>query len=173
MRVHNYVGDEGLTGFRRENIVIIQHVLDPSHHVVDVYWCCKLYLLVILVDPCVIKSEYQSKMVVRNRNNLVYVRRPCRHGWTCTRCAALCDNSVEQIQVVVKIENCFQIDWYVTATSTLAHSLFEATHSITSTYFGSMTIVLKFPLTSAASTNGLHRNNGFWVMRDGDGGTGG
>lgn len=36
-----------------------------------------------------------------------------------------------------------------------------------STYFGSMTIVLKLPLTSAASTNGLHRYNGFCVAADG------
>lgn len=39
--------------------------------------------------------------------------------------------------------------------------MFTATHSITSTCFGCITIVLKFPLTSAASTNGLHRYNGF------------
>jgi len=32
-----------------------------------------------------------------------------------------------------------------------------------STYFGSMTIVLKLPLTRAASTKGLHRYNGFWI----------
>jgi len=30
-----------------------------------------------------------------------------------------------------------------------------------STYFGSITIVLKFPFTRAASTNGLHRYKGF------------
>jgi hypothetical protein len=30
-----------------------------------------------------------------------------------------------------------------------------------------MTIVLKLPLTSAASTNGLHRYKGFWVAGDG------
>lgn len=40
---------------------------------------------------------------------------------------------------------------------------FTATHSMISTYFGSMTIVLKLPLTRAASTNGLHRYNGFWM----------
>jgi len=45
--------------------------------------------------------------------------------------------------------------------------MFTATHSMISTYFGSMTIVLKLPLTSAASTNGLHRYNGFWVAGDG------
>jgi len=43
-----------------------------------------------------------------------------------------------------------------------------------STYFGSMTIVLKFPLTSAASTNGLQRYKGFWVPATGaDGDAGG
>jgi hypothetical protein len=42
-----------------------------------------------------------------------------------------------------------------------------------STYLGSMTIVLKFPLTSAASTNGLQRYKGFWgpaTGTDGDAG---
>jgi len=43
-----------------------------------------------------------------------------------------------------------------------------------STYFGSMTMVLKFPLTSAASTNGLQRYKGFWVLATGaDGDAGG
>lgn len=43
-----------------------------------------------------------------------------------------------------------------------------------STYFGSITIVLKLPLTSADSTKGLHRYRGF-VGEElvGDGGTGG
>lgn len=45
--------------------------------------------------------------------------------------------------------------------------LFTATHSMISTYFGSMTIVLKLPLTRAASTNGLHRYKGFWAAGDG------
>ena len=48
-----------------------------------------------------------------------------------------------------------------------------ATHSMTSTYLGSMTIVLKFPLTSAASEKGLHKYRGFCTAVDGDGGTGG
>ena len=47
-----------------------------------------------------------------------------------------------------------------------------ATHSMTSTYFGNITIVLKFPFTRAASTNGLHRYSGFCTAAPGDGGTG-
>jgi len=39
--------------------------------------------------------------------------------------------------------------------------MLTATHSIISTYFGSITIVLKFPLTNAASTKGLQRYKGF------------
>ena len=40
-----------------------------------------------------------------------------------------------------------------------------------STYFGNMTIVLKLPLISAASTKGLHRYRGFCpFVEDGDGG---
>jgi len=45
-----------------------------------------------------------------------------------------------------------------------------ATHSIISTYFGSITIVLKFPLTNAASTNGLERNSGFGIAGTGNDG---
>jgi hypothetical protein len=42
-----------------------------------------------------------------------------------------------------------------------------------STYFGSMTIVLKLPLTRAASTKGLQRYKGFCgVLPPGEGGTG-
>lgn len=32
-----------------------------------------------------------------------------------------------------------------------------------STYLGNITIVLKFPLTNAASANGLHKYSGFFV----------
>lgn len=39
-----------------------------------------------------------------------------------------------------------------------------------STYFGSMTIVLKFPLTKAASTKGLQRYKGFATARTTDDG---
>ena len=42
---------------------------------------------------------------------------------------------------------------------------------MTSTYLGSITMVLKFPLTSAASTNGLERNNGLGPVDEGEGGT--
>lgn len=48
---------------------------------------------------------------------------------------------------------------------------FTATHSMISTYLGNITIVLKLPLTSAASTNGLQRYSGFWPgVVDGDDG---
>ena len=33
-----------------------------------------------------------------------------------------------------------------------------------STYFGSLTMVLKFPFTNAASTNGRDMYKGFWFM---------
>lgn len=43
-----------------------------------------------------------------------------------------------------------------------------------STYFGNITIVLKLPLTSADSTNGLHKYRGLFEDNPvGDGGTGG
>ena len=39
-----------------------------------------------------------------------------------------------------------------------------------STYLGNMTIVLKFPLTNVASTNGRHRYNGRGLGTGGEGG---
>ena len=39
-----------------------------------------------------------------------------------------------------------------------------------SQYFGSITMVLKFPLTSAASAKGLERYSGFPLVPPGDGG---
>jgi len=53
--------------------------------------------------------------------------------------------------------------------------LFTATHSMISTYFGSITIVLKLPLTRADSTKGLHKYSGLFGAGDvvRDGGTGG
>jgi hypothetical protein len=53
----------------------------------------------------------------------------------------------------------------------LGHVLFTATHSMMSTYFGSITMVLKLPLTKAASTKGLHRYKGFGGALTGDAGT--
>jgi hypothetical protein len=52
--------------------------------------------------------------------------------------------------------------------------MLTATHSLTSTYFGSMTIVLKLPLTRADSTKGLHKYKGLaGVSPVGEGGIGG
>jgi hypothetical protein len=53
------------------------------------------------------------------------------------------------------------------------HILFTATHSMISTYFGNITIVLKLPFTRAASTNGLQRYNAFGAgAPPGEGGMG-
>lgn len=38
--------------------------------------------------------------------------------------------------------------------------MFTATHSVMSTYFGSITMVLKFPFTRAESAKGLHKYRG-------------
>lgn len=51
------------------------------------------------------------------------------------------------------------------------HVLLTATHSIMSTYLGSITIVLKLPFTRAASANGLDRYSGFAAAPPGDGGS--
>jgi hypothetical protein len=51
------------------------------------------------------------------------------------------------------------------------HVLLTATHSMMSTYLGSITIVLKLPFTRAASANGLDRYSGFAGAPPGDGGS--
>ena len=92
-------------------------------------------------------------------------------------CAAFGYNSIEHVKVLKEVENC---DYRTKANKIKFRksgmrcckrwkgedTLLTATHSIISTYFGSMTIVLKLPLTSAASTKGLHRYKGFWAPGD-------
>jgi hypothetical protein len=84
-------------------------------------------------------------------------------------CATLCNNTIKLVQVGIKVEDCEQeirtvgVTWTQGGVRGEEHVLFMATHSIISTYFGSITIVLKFPLTSAASTNGLERYRGFFI----------
>ena len=56
---------------------------------------------------------------------------------------------------------------YIARTNEKRYVLLTATHSITSTYFGNTTIVLKFPFTRAASTKGLQRYNGLLSGADG------
>ena len=46
-----------LTGSGGEHGLIVQQVLYPSHHVVDVRWRRELNTLPILVDPCVVQSD--------------------------------------------------------------------------------------------------------------------
>ena len=46
------------TSFGWEDVVIVQHILDPGHDIVNVNWCCELYLFVILVDPSVVQPRY-------------------------------------------------------------------------------------------------------------------
>ena len=76
--------------------------------------------------------------------------------------AALRQHAVEQVQVLVEIK-----DWAARQRRgegrQTRHALFTATHSMMSVYFGCMTIVLKLPFTSAASTKGLHKCSGFCV----------
>lgn len=85
--------------------------------------------------------------------------------------AAFRDNSIKHIQILEEVKDCDFLFYgsvcvresSVKCARRTRNILFTATHSMISTYFGSMTIVLKLPLTRAASTNGLHKYNGFWV----------
>lgn len=95
--------------------------------------------------------------------------------------AAFGYDTIKFVQIRVEIKYCRQVtksdkgypQQYNTQLLRM-HSPLTATHSMTSTYFGSMTIVLKLPLTRADSTNGLHRYRGFDIEDPvGDGGTGG
>ena len=77
--------------------------------------------------------------------------------------AALGNDTIELVQIRVEIED-FQRMVQVkrlTLPRWEINVLLTATHSMMSTYFGNITIVLKFPFTRAASTNGRHRYKGF------------
>jgi len=45
---------EIVTSLSREHGFVVQQVLDPCHHIIDVRWGGKLYALTILIDPGVI-----------------------------------------------------------------------------------------------------------------------
>ena len=111
------------------------------------------------------------------RLNHRYARITSRHCRTGLLRAAFGNDTIKFIQVRVEIEyykirspifknpNCEQ----------RLYSLLTATHSIMSTYFGNITIVLKLPLTRADSTKGLHKYKGLFGAGeiDGEGGIGG
>lgn len=64
-----------------------------------------------------------------------------------------------QVGTGIQWENHFMVRTGVNRTM-VEDAPLTATHSITSAYLGSITIVLKLPFTSAASTKGLHRYRG-------------
>ena len=69
--------------------------------------------------------------------------------------ATLRNDPIKLVEVGVKIKHyhhCCQRETGMTSDEPLT-----ATHSMISTYFGRTTMVLKLPLTRAASTNGLQR----------------
>lgn len=46
----------GRTGLGGEGVLVIEEVLHPGHHVVDVGGCGELDALAVLVDPCVVEA---------------------------------------------------------------------------------------------------------------------
>lgn len=105
------------------------------------------------------------------------IRRTGGHCWAGLLCAAFGDYTVEFIQIRIEVKYC-GINVSISSLVTQGNGwyvLLTATHSMISTYLGSMTIVLKLPFTSADSTKGLHRYKGFDGADPevGDGGTGG
>ena len=51
------VGKEmGRTGLGGEDVLVVEEVLHPGHHVVDVGGCGELDALAVLVDPCVVEA---------------------------------------------------------------------------------------------------------------------
>ena len=80
------------------------------------------------------------------------------------RRAALGEDTIKLVQVLVEVEDCARRAYFGYKGMHCREKVYApltATHSMTSAYFGSMTMVLKLPFTSAASTKGLHRYSGF------------
>ena len=67
------------------------------------------------------------------------------------------NNTVELVQISVKVEHWSKSILNRKVKLKKKNALLTATHSIISVYLGSMTIVLKFPFTRAASAKGLHK----------------
>jgi hypothetical protein len=142
----------GLTRFGGEHVLVVEQVLDPGHDVINIRRCGEVDALSILVDPSVIKAGGRS--VKRGTRRETHALRSGRHGRTRVLRAALGDDPIKLVEVGIKVE-----DWdrMRTANAWRDDAPLTATHSMMSTYFGRTTMVLKLPLTRAASTKGLQR----------------
>lgn len=144
--------------------------MDPCHDVINIRRCGEVDALSILVDPRVVEALPGQNRFMQGAVHLLW---PCRHGGTRVLCAALGDDPVKFVEVGVKVKH-YAVVTTDSQSVTRSDGPLTATHSMMSTYFGRTTIVLKLPLTRAASTKGLQRYRGL----EGDGlhgeaGTGG
>lgn len=69
--------------------------------------------------------------------------------------ATLGDDAIKLVEVGIKVEHYAMVSSDQSVRT--GDEPLTATHSMMSTYFGRTTIVLKLPLTRAASTKGLQR----------------
>ena len=92
------------------------------------------------------------------------VRWTCAHGCTRLLCTHVRDDPIELVQIRIEVKDC-DISAPPSNMKGCTDSPFTATHSMISTYLGNITMVLKLPFTSAASTKGLHKYRGFgWPL---------
>ena len=112
--------------------------------------------------PDVIETKTQDASIANNQEKVDQsLLGTTRHGRTRILCAILGNYSVELVKIGIKVENFCSVknacQRQAVTLGSESNLLLTATHSMISTYFGSITIVLKFPLTSAASAKGEHR----------------
>lgn len=143
----------GLTRFGREDVLVVEEVLDPGHDVINIRRCGEVDALSILVDPGVVEALSGQNRFVQGAVHLLW---PRRHGGTRVLRAALGDDAVKLVEVGIKVKHCAVVRT-CSQSVTRRDGPLTATHSMMSTYFGRTTMVLKLPLTRAASTKGLQR----------------
>jgi len=100
-------GWSAITCFCRKCRLVVEQVLNPGHHIVDVCWCRQVHAFPLMVNPCVA----QSYVKVRATSGLgfekqqVNIRLASRHCRTCLLRAAFRNDAIELVQVGIKVEN--------------------------------------------------------------------
>lgn len=71
------------TRFCREDVLIVEQVLDPGHDVINIGRCGEVDALSILIDPSVIEALYEScRSKDANEKGNIHLLWSSRHGRT-------------------------------------------------------------------------------------------
>lgn len=148
------------TRLGREKVLVFYQVLYPCHNIINVRRRRQVYALALLVDPWIAQTKMCFELVdfgwmiavrtLHQQTSLDMLWKCSTPQW-CHKTHSGCCKSQTLSKCTIRFGT----------GGTSSPALLIATHSMMSTYLGSITMVLRFPLTSAASIKGLHRYSGF------------